>query len=59
MDNLFTPMLSYIDPGSGSLMLQMILASCAGVILFFRKSVSSLFSWFKRDKGDSADAKQV
>jgi hypothetical protein len=34
---------TYIDPGSGSILLQFLLASVVGAVFYFRKFVSSLF----------------
>ena len=47
-------MLAYIDPGSGSFLLQMLLAGLFGVGAFFRKYI---FGWFRRGKeqDDSPD----
>ncbi len=39
--------LAYIDPGSGTLLIQLLLASCVGSILFFRNQVVGLASWIK------------
>jgi len=39
------PILSYIDPGAGSLLLQFILAFVVGVFVFFRSAVRKLFSF--------------
>ena len=37
-------LLAYIDPGSGNLLLQMLMASVFGALTLFRKSVKRLFS---------------
>lgn len=37
--------LSYIDPGSGSLILQLILAGTFGTLITFRKFVAFPFRW--------------
>ena len=34
---------TYIDPGSGSMLLQFLIASAVGAVFYFRKFVSSLF----------------
>jgi len=34
---------AYIDPGSGSILLQFLLASVVGAVFYFRRFVSSLF----------------
>jgi hypothetical protein len=42
--------LAYIDPGSGSLVLQMILAAIVGTGVFFRDTIAGFFGWFKGSK---------
>jgi hypothetical protein len=49
----FTNLLGYIDPGSGSLLLQILMASAVGALTFFRKSVGRLFSRSPRNNGKS------
>jgi hypothetical protein len=39
---------AYVDPGSGSLLLQAILASILGTVFFFRRSVSRVIGFFRR-----------
>lgn len=39
--------LAYIDPGSGTLLLQFLLASVVGGMVFFRSQVVGLASWIK------------
>jgi len=41
---------AYVDPGSGSLLLQAILAGILGVAFFFRQSVSRVLRFFRRDR---------
>jgi hypothetical protein len=36
--------LAYIDPGSGSILIQVILASCIGGIVVFWNKIKSMFS---------------
>lgn len=44
---------AYIDPGSGSLIVQMIVAGVVGALFYFRKALNSFFSLFRRkDKND-------
>lgn len=54
------PMLSYIDPGAGNLLLQFILASIVGVFVYFRNAVRRLFSFLfgKRAEPDPAASEQ-
>jgi hypothetical protein len=55
MEHSFNLISAYIDPGSGSLLLQMILASCAGFVLYFRKTIGKVFQFFKRDRGNTSN----
>mgnify|MGYP000365568271 CR=1 FL=1 len=41
--------LAYIDPGSGSILIQVILASCVGGILVFWNRIKLLFTRKKPD----------
>ena len=41
--------LAYIDPGSGSILIQVILASCIGGIAVFWSKIKGLFSRKKSD----------
>lgn len=45
------PVLAYIDPGSGALLLQAILAGFFGAIFYFRKFLGRF--WFKRKDTNS------
>jgi hypothetical protein len=45
--------LCYVDPGSGSLILQMLIASFVGAAALFRRSIFESFS--KKKKGDSKE----
>ncbi len=47
--------LAYIDPGSGSILIQVILASCVGGILVFWNKIKSLFSRKKPDDTQKSD----
>ncbi len=40
--------LAYVDPGAGSLLLQMLLAGLVGFLMFFRTQWMALVSWIKR-----------
>jgi hypothetical protein len=46
--------LAYIDPGTGSLVLQMIIASVLGVAAFFRNSIARFFRLILRRKPSAA-----
>lgn|GEM_PF-3009642 len=39
--------IAYIDPGSGSLLLQFLLAGVVGSAVFFRNQVAGLVSWIR------------
>lgn len=41
---------AYVDPGSGSLLLQAILAGILGVAFYFRQSVFRVLRFFRRDR---------
>ena len=43
-------LLAYIDPGSGSLVLQMIIAGVVGALAFFRHAIFRFVSFFKSSK---------
>ncbi|MBX3046485.1 MAG: hypothetical protein KJZ53_05135 [Anaerolineales bacterium] len=54
---LFIPAASdpqYLDPGSGSLILQLIIAGAAAVSYAFRHSIGRLFKVFRRNKDEDA-----
>lgn len=46
------PLLAYIDPGSGSMLLQVILAGVLAVPFFFRRTIGD--GW-RRIRGDGQD----
>ena len=43
------PLMAYLDPGAGSLVLQAILGSIIGLGFFFRQSLYRLLRAFRRD----------
>lgn len=43
-----TPALAYIDPGTGSMLLQMGMAAIAGALFYFRQFRMMLVDWFRR-----------
>jgi hypothetical protein len=47
MSNL---MLSYLDPASGSIVLQMLVGSLLGMGLFFRQYLTRVFRLFRRSR---------
>ena len=48
----------YIDPGSGSVVLQMLIAGAIGCVAFFRGHLAKIFRSFrpKKDLADGADS---
>jgi hypothetical protein len=42
------PALAYIDPGTGSMLLQMGMAAIAGALFYFRQFRMMLVDWFRR-----------
>lgn len=52
------PAYAYVDPGSGTLLIQMLIAGAVGVTFYFRKAllkVTSLFTHRNEQKPDAAD----
>jgi len=47
--------LAYIDPGSGSILIQVILASCIGGIAVFWQKIKSLFTGKKPEEPKPAE----
>jgi len=47
MDECVLMMLAYIDPGSGSLLLQFLLAAVIGSIMFFRNQAGAVVQWVR------------
>ena len=47
--------LAYIDPGSGSILIQVILASCIGGVVVFWNKLKSLFVRKKPEEGATTD----
>jgi hypothetical protein len=47
--------LAYIDPGSGAILLQMVIGSVVGVAIFFRQSVVRLFNRLRGNRAAPAD----
>jgi hypothetical protein len=43
-----TPAMAYIDPGTGSMALQMALAGLAGALFYFRQMRLAATDWFRR-----------
>ena len=42
------PAYAYIDPGTGSMLIQMAIAGIAGALFFFRQLRMQFVSWFRR-----------
>jgi hypothetical protein len=45
---MLQPVMGYIDPGSGSLLLQLIIGCVVGLGLFFRQSLTRFIRLFRR-----------
>jgi len=43
-----SPALAYIDPGTGSMLVQMALAGIAGALFYFRQLRMAAGDWFRR-----------
>lgn len=43
-----TPALAYVDPGTGSMLVQMGLAAIAGTLFYFRQFRMAASAWFRR-----------
>jgi hypothetical protein len=53
------PFLAYIDPGSGSMLLQVILAGLLAVPFFFRRTVADVWHRVRGNGDDVADARKA
>jgi hypothetical protein len=42
---------AYIDPGTGSMLIQLAIALVASVLFYFRKRVRIFLNWFKKKIG--------
>ena len=47
------PLLAYIDPGSGSMLLQVILAGVLAVPFFFRRAIGGAWSRLRGEPNDA------
>jgi len=55
---IIIPILGYIDPGAGSMLLQVIISFIIGISFFFRRFIIGAFIWvrnklFRRCKSES------
>lgn len=48
--------LAYIDPGTGGIILQLIIAGLVGTAVFFRQAIVRFFSLFSRKNSDKPAA---
>lgn len=53
------PSHAYVDPGTGSMLLQMAIAGIAGALFFFRQLRMQFTSWFRRTVLGRADERPV
>ena len=51
-------LLAYIDPGSGSMLLQVILAGVLAIPFFFRRTVADVWHRVRGNGDDAADARR-
>ena len=51
----FAPWLLYIDPGTGSLLLQIVAGGLIASMVFFKRIWHSVFSVFKRKKTEKRE----
>jgi len=51
------PFLAYIDPGSGSMLLQVVLAGVLAVPFFFRRVISDGLQRIRGNRGEREEAK--
>ncbi len=49
---------AYIDPGSGSMLLQVVLAGLLAIPFFFRRTVADVWHRVRGNGDDGADARQ-
>lgn len=59
MSVYFAAWLAYIDPGTGSLILQTLIAGALGALVFFRSAIARLFGRGKSPEADDGEAKPV
>ncbi len=50
---MLDPILAYIDPGSGSLIIQVLIASIIALPVIFRARIAQFTRVLRRDKGSS------
>ena len=48
-------LLAYIDPGSGALLVQMLIAGALGAMAFFRRAIFGVFGIFRRKPKDEEE----
>ena len=45
-------LLAYIDPGTGTLILQVVIAAITGAMIFFRQTLGRFFGFFRGARKD-------
>ena len=53
---MLNSVLAYIDPGVGSLLLQMLIGSLVGVVLFFRQGIGRMLGMLRRSNTEAPTA---
>jgi hypothetical protein len=54
-----SPAMAYIDPGTGSMLVQMSIAAIAGAMFYFRQLRMAVVDWFRRVVLRQKDASAV
>jgi hypothetical protein len=52
------PAYAYVDPGTGSMLIQLVFASVAGAIFFLRDLRHRILSWFAKWRDRSAEPEE-
>jgi len=50
--------IAYIDPGTGSLLLQIVAGGIIASMMFFKRIWYTVFSFFKKKKGEEAETEE-
>ena len=52
------PAYAYVDPGTGSMLIQLVFASVAGTIFFLRDLRHRILAWFTKGRDRSAEPEE-
>ena len=50
--------MAYIDPGTGAIALQLLIAGLAGGMFYFRKAIAKIFQHFKKKPEEQKDSNE-